>query len=65
MPPVIQPIGGMITSLTSELTILPNAPPMTIPTAMSITLPRIANALNSCSMLMRFSPGFARWQGGL
>ncbi|CAM5257322.1 hypothetical protein RLIN73S_05853 [Rhodanobacter lindaniclasticus] len=44
MPPVIQPIGGMITSLTSELTILPNAPPITIPTAMSITLPRIANA---------------------
>jgi hypothetical protein len=44
------PTGGMRTSLTNELTILPKAAPMTMPTAMSITLPRTANSLNSLSM---------------
>ena len=34
-------------SLTSEVTILPKAPPMMIPTAMSITLPLRAKSLNS------------------
>ena len=38
-------------SLTSEVTMRPNAAPMMIPTAMSITFPRIANALNSFSMI--------------
>ena len=46
-PPNNTPIGGMMTSLTSELTIFPKAAPMMIPTAMSTTLPRMANFLNS------------------
>src|SRR5437879_1626192 len=37
----------MMTSPTSEATILPKAPPITTPTARSITLPFIANSLNS------------------
>src|SRR5215471_6981947 len=41
------PIGGMITSCTNDDTIFPNAPPMITPTARSMTLPRIANSLNS------------------
>src|SRR5690606_10525727 len=40
-------------SLTNDVTILPNAAPITIPTAMSTTLPRMANSLNSLSI--RFS----------
>jgi len=47
------PIGGMMRSFTSESTILPKAAPMMMPTAMSTTLPRTANSLNSFSM--RFS----------
>ena len=47
MPPVIMEIRGMMMSLTMEVVILPNAPPMTTPTAMSITLPRMAKVLNS------------------
>src|SRR5262245_7150863 len=43
-------MGGMITSSTRELTILPKAAPIMMPTAMSMTLPRIANSLNSLSM---------------
>ena len=34
-------------SATSEATILPNAAPITTPTARSMTLPFIANSLNS------------------
>src|SRR5277367_1171427 len=41
---------GMMMSLTSELTIAPNAAPMMTPTARSTTLPRIANFLNSSSI---------------
>ncbi|MGQ0522595.1 MAG: hypothetical protein ACT4P8_02910 [Betaproteobacteria bacterium] len=48
--PSSSPMGGMMTSLTSESTILPNAAPMMMPTAMSTTLPRMANSLNSFSM---------------
>ena len=47
MLPMTRPIGGMTMSLTSELTIAPNAAPMTSPTARSTTLPRMANSLNS------------------
>ena len=43
--------GGMITSLTSEVMIFPKAAPMMMPTAMSSTLPFIANSLNSFSMV--------------
>jgi len=49
-------IGGMIMSSTNDPTILPNAPPMITPTARSITLPRIANSLNSLSRLMGAVP---------
>src|SRR5437870_4523769 len=51
-PPIIAPIGGMMTSLTMEVTILPNAAPMMIPTAMSTTLPFMANSLNSLTIPM-------------
>ena len=37
----------MTMSLTSDVTILPNAAPMMTPTARSMTLPRAANCLNS------------------
>lgn len=37
-PPTNTPIGGMMTSATSEETILPKAAPITTPTARSITL---------------------------
>lgn len=40
-------MGGMITSFTRDVTIVLNAAPMMIPTAMSTTLPRMANSLNS------------------
>src|SRR5262249_14929228 len=45
------PSGGIRMSSTADDTIFPNAAPIMIPTAMSITLPRIANSLNSFSML--------------
>ena len=51
MPPSARPIGGMMRSLTSELTIVVNAAPMMIPTARSMTLPRIAKSRNSRHML--------------
>src|SRR5881227_3962949 len=41
----------MITSSTSDFTTEPNAAPMMTPTARSITLPRITNALKSCHMV--------------
>src|SRR5262245_25801253 len=44
------PIGGISTSLTSEVTMAPKAAPMMRPTAMSTTLPRMANSRNSFSM---------------
>ena len=47
IPPVNKPKGGNITSVTSELTILPKAAPITTPTARSMTLPFMANSLNS------------------
>src|SRR3954464_6900577 len=52
MFPNNNPIGGMMISFTNDVTIFPNAPPMTTPTAMSTTLPFIANSLNSLTMLM-------------
>src|SRR5205809_7182227 len=48
-PPKSRPTTGMMRSLTSEETILPNAAPMITPTARSTTLPRMANSLNSFS----------------
>ena len=46
-PPSSKPKGGMITSDTNDDTILPKAAPIMIPTAISTTLPRSANCLNS------------------
>src|SRR5690242_20157059 len=39
-------------SFTSELTIPPNAAPITTPTARSIAFPRTANFWNSCTIVM-------------
>jgi len=55
MSPINIPIGGMMTSFTIDLTIVPNAPPIMIPTAMSITLPLTAKSLNSLIMPMGLS----------
>src|SRR5271170_4883906 len=46
-PPTTRLTTGMIRSLTSESTILPNAPPMITPTARSTTLPLTAKSRNS------------------
>ena len=43
-------MGGMMMSLTSELTMAVKAAPMMMPTARSMTLPREMNSLNSFSM---------------
>ncbi len=56
-PPIIQPSAGITIASTNAETILPKAAPITMPTAMSTTLPFIANSLNSESRLMVFS----RW----
>src|ERR1700687_1068043 len=53
------PIGGMMRSLTMELTTLPNAPPMMTPMAICTTLPRSANSLNSLSNPIAASSGDA------
>ena len=42
-----QPMGGIMRSLTIEETILPKAPPMITPTAISTALPFTAKSLNS------------------
>src|SRR5690606_33826514 len=62
-PPIISPIGGMITLSTKAVTMLPNAAPMTTPTARSTTLPRIANSLNSEAMLILWTPDRWDWPG--
>ena len=51
-PPRTSPMIGMKMSSTSEETMVPNAPPMMMPTAMSIMLPLTANSLNSLRMDM-------------
>ena len=43
-------------SLVSEVTMAVNAPPMMTPTAMSMTLPRMMNSLNSLMNLFICSP---------
>ena len=45
-------ISGLMRFSTSELTMAVNAPPTMIPTAMSITLPRAMNSLNSSAIFM-------------
>src|ERR1700732_3477146 len=49
-PPVSRLTGGMMTSLTSEVTIDPKAAPMITPTARSKAFPLTANSLNSFHM---------------
>ena len=46
-PPKRAPMTGMSRSFTRDWTMAVNAPPMMMPTAISITLPRVMNALNS------------------
>ena len=53
--------SGMIMSPTREATILPNAAPMTTPTARSMTLPFMANSLNSEAKLMAGSLPLGLW----
>src|SRR5689334_1944916 len=53
-PPMTLPIGGMMMSLTTEVTTLPKATPIITPTARSTTLPLRANSLNSFIMLITF-----------
>ena len=48
IPPKTIPMGGMMTSSTSDFTSPENAVPTTMPTAKSITLPRMIKSLNSC-----------------
>src|SRR6266508_5910148 len=48
--PSPSPMGGMRTSFTSDVRILPKAAPMMTPIARSRTLPRMTNFLNSASM---------------
>src|SRR5205807_8949897 len=55
-PPTSLPTMGMMTSLTNESTILPNAAPMITPTARSTTLPFIANSRNSVMNDIRIPP---------
>src|SRR2546430_5101352 len=45
---MIAAMRGVSRSLTNEVTTVPNAAPMTIPTAISTTLPRNKNCLNPC-----------------
>src|SRR6185437_11649509 len=49
--PISNPRGGIRTSPTSDETILPNAPPMMTPIAISRTFPFMANSLNSFSIV--------------
>src|SRR6266403_6100360 len=61
--PSKRPIGGMITSSTSDETIFPKATPIITPTAKSTILPRMANSLNSLStvfLLCSFDEGKRR-----
>src|SRR5690348_9405103 len=55
-PPSARPIGGISTSLTSELMMAVKDAPMMTPTARSTTLPRTANFLNSASTDMDALP---------
>ena len=50
MPPKRAPMTGMSRSFTRDWTMAVNALPMMMPTAISITLPRVMNSLNSETM---------------
>ena len=53
--PSSNPIGGIRMSLTNDVTIAPNAAPITTATARSTTFPRITNALKSFNMRAPFA----------
>jgi len=53
--PSNRPIGGMIISATTDLTMEPKAAPMIMPTAISTTFPLIANSLNSLNIFLLLS----------
>ncbi len=55
MPPRMIPTSGMMMSLTSEVTMAPNAPPKTTAIARSRTLPFKTNALKSFHMVFLLS----------
>ena len=52
IPPISNPIGGIIMFSTNDDTIFPNAEPIITPIAMSIMFPRIAKSLNSFNIFM-------------
>ena len=54
-PPMARPMGGMMMSVTMELTTLPNAAPMMTPTARSSALPLTAKSVNSLMKPMAIS----------
>ena len=56
LPPAITEISGLMMLSVSEVTIAVNAPPIITPTAMSITLPRLMNSLNSLSNAFMVAP---------
>ena len=63
-PPSSIPMGGMMTSSTRDLMMVPKAAPMMIPTAMSSILPFTANSLNSLStVLLLMGDGVFRPRG--
>lgn len=59
-PPRSVPACGMMTSATRDCTVLPNAQSITVPTAMSTTMPRMSNA-PSPLIMPAVPPGPVRW----
>src|SRR5260370_38701803 len=61
-----RPSGGIRTSLTNEVTILPKGAPMMTPIAKSTTLPRRANSRNSfhIAALLCWTAGKNAFEGG-
>ena len=55
-PPATTLISGLMMLLVSAVTMDVNAPPMMTPTAMSMTLPRLMNSLNSLMNLRTGAP---------
>ena len=58
MPPRARPTGGIITSFVREVTTVPNAMPMMMPTAIPRTFPLEMNSRNSVMSLGFFTVSF-------
>lgn len=56
LPPVMSLMSGLMMSSVSDVTMAVNAAPMMMPTAISITLPRLMNSLNSAKRLFMVDP---------